>query len=64
MNDGFYWGTLKPEVEGERSGVVLVKGGMGYLYGFAFLLPAFDFGTKPAAIEVPSWLIEDKLKGD
>jgi hypothetical protein len=62
MKDGFYWGTLLLEIEGEKSGVVFVRDGVGYLNGWAFLLTAYDFGSNPEQVIPPQWLIDIKLK--
>ena len=62
MKDGFYWGTLNIDIHGERSGVVFVKNGTGFLHGFALKIFAYDFGPNPTAITPPEWMIKDKLK--
>jgi hypothetical protein len=65
MINGFYWGTMLPDIEGERSGVILVKDGIGYLYGFAFIIAGFDFGDNPQPLLPPRWIIDSKIaKGD
>lgn len=61
MNDGFYWGTLLLDIDGEKSGVVFVRDGVGYLYGHAFLTKAYDFGDNPVAIDPPEWLVNNKI---
>jgi len=62
MKDGFYWGTLLIEIEGEKSGVVFVRDGVGYLNGFALLLTAYDFGDNPEQVIPPKWMVDSKLK--
>ena len=60
MEDGFYWGMLMLDIDGERSGVVFVKDGVGYLYGHGFLIKAYDFGDNPSQMIPPQWLITQK----
>ncbi len=63
MVDGFYWGKFADSlmIEGGKAGVVLVKDGTGFLFGYAFKLSAFEFGDNPNPIVPPEWLI-NKLK--
>lgn len=61
VKDGFYWGTLKIEIAGEKSGVVLVKSGIGYLYGWGLKVESFDFGSDPKPLSPPEWLISSKV---
>jgi hypothetical protein len=64
MVDGFYWGMFKEDlhIEGGQAGVVLVREGMGYLFGFGFRLTAFDFGPAPTPLLPAQWLVDVLLE--